>query len=344
MADGNSKTAHQVAIELVKAIRAELDAQRGLAKSVPAKAEFSPQEAAQAIGAAIRKQIKEYEGELVKMRQREAEALSKSLYGMPSGAPPAGKLGKTVFECMKPADTKKAETFIDVKNSNDPAKRDVTVGGKGSVLPGDKKSKKVSAEGSGGETKLGKEALGSTNATGDKPGKPGDKPATSAVPTPPKAAALKPAGVPGMKAGEAPKVPEVPKAPGMKKEELDKMMGKPPAAPSSQKKPLGIPSGPVGNTNAKMNMGNAFQSLNTPPVKKEEMPGAPDMEKGFGPAPAAPSSQKKPLGIPANPGNPNAKMNMGNAFQSLNTPPAAPPAPMKSPALAAAAAKKALPK
>ncbi len=386
MAD--SKTAHQVAIELVKAIRAELDAQRELAKSAaaPAKTEYTPQQAAQALGAAVRQQIKEYEGELVKMRQREADALKKSLYGMPSGAPPAGKLGKTVFEMMEksksctcdskgncqvcrrsarreaddrdiiqghqdnkakkaaakmsPAneDTEKSETFLDPANANDSKKRDVTIGDKNTVTPADKKSKKIEAKGSGGETKLGKEALGSTNVSGDKPGKPGDKPATSAVAKPPAAAALKPAGTPGAKAGTAPKVPEVPKAPGMTKEELDKMMSKPPAAPASAKSPSrGIPSNP-GNPNAKMNMGNAFNSLNTPPpVKKEEL------DKMIGTAPAAPASARKPLGIPSNPGNPNAKMNMGNAFNSLNTPPAAPPAPMspsKSPALAAVAAKK----
>lgn len=99
-------------------------------------------------------------------------------------------------------------------------------------------------------------------------------------------------------------------------------MGGAPAAPASAKKPLGIPSNP-GNPQAKVNMGNAFNSLNTPaPVKKEAADPAKPLEKvmGMGAAPAAPAPAKKPLGIPSNPGNPNAKVNMGNAFNSLNTP------------------------
>ncbi len=283
MAD-KTKTAHETAIELVKAIRAELDAQK-LAKSAPAKTEYTPQQAAQALGAAVRQQIKDYEAELVKMRQREHEDLQKSLYGMPSstpseaqnasmekgfGAAPAapasarkpsagpgippiqGKVPEKVppkmnaaFPSMNgPAPTNhqpfhdataahtqhfggkspvlnpapkvmgKAEIYMDPANSNNPEKRDVTVGGKGSVLPLDKKPKVVSADGSGGdvskEKALGKEALPDTAAKGTK--KPVDP--TSTVPAMPKAPALKPAGIPGAKAGAAPTVPAIPKAPG----------------------------------------------------------------------------------------------------------------------------------
>lgn len=106
-------------------------------------------------------------------------------------------------------------------------------------------------------------------------------------------------------------------------------MGAGPKAPASTKPKVNTNANP-GNPNAKVNMGNAFNSLSAPApgVKKAgEDPAKAPLEKvmGMGSAPAAPASVKKPLNTGANPGNPNAKVNMSNAFNSLS----APAAPVK---------------
>lgn len=118
-------------------------------------------------------------------------------------------------------------------------------------------------------------------------------------------------------------------------------MGGAPAAPAPKKKPLNTAANP-GNPNAKVNMGNAFNSLNTPAQKSADDPSKAPLEKvmGMGGAPAAPASVKKPVNTNANPGNPNAKVNMSNAFNSLSAPPvkketpdmSKPPAGPKNPA------------
>lgn len=120
----------------------------------------------------------------------------------------------------------KAETFIDLTSSSVPGSdsgkksdtsRYVEVGKPKGNLPADRKERVVEAEGSGGDkSKAAKASKSATPSESNlaKTGMDMDKP-----PQAPKAAkgtALKPAGVPGDKAGSA---PAAPKAPGMAKTE-----------------------------------------------------------------------------------------------------------------------------
>ncbi len=123
-------------------------------------------------------------------------------------ATPKPPLTKTIFDVLKPAQAPaagspeqhaqaiKAEDFIDLKNANDTDKRLTDGNGKDTVVPSDKPSKEIPAEGSGGEMK--KDAIGDThvNPIGAQ-----------------KQSSLKPAGVPA--ASPPPKAPSVPSAPGM---------------------------------------------------------------------------------------------------------------------------------
>lgn len=211
MSDGTNP--HLTALELAKAIKEELAAVRKVAKS-----EVSPVEAAKAVAAGIRAQIEAHREELVKMRKLEVQTLKKSVHGIPSSTPSAASIApppsKSVFDILhsNAPGVQKTEDFISVSNDNDPEKRIVTVGGKGTVLPKDKKSKRVDAPGSGGE--IQKDVMSDSSPA---PSGSSHKPAVA--PT------LKPTGIPGAKVGAAPSAPKPPVAPGaaptMHKDEAD---------------------------------------------------------------------------------------------------------------------------
>lgn len=141
---------------------------------------------------------------------QKAEEVGKSLFGLPSHTPSNTAVAdgkpthqqapsKSVFKYLakRQKEIQKAETFIDNLHPSDPEKRNVEMGKPDNNLPGDYKPKKVEAEGSGGEI--------IKKADADPSSKP------------PKQDALKPAGIPGAKAGaDVPKPPKTPMAPGAK--------------------------------------------------------------------------------------------------------------------------------
>lgn len=114
-----------------------------------------------------------------------------------------------------------SEPVIDKAHAADPEKREKEHNpNPKAVLPTDKKSKKIPAEGSGGE--LVKQVMPSTKQT-----PVNIKPPAPSVTPPPAAGALKPEGIAGAKAGEAPSAPKPPSAPGsvgstLKSSELEK--------------------------------------------------------------------------------------------------------------------------
>lgn len=194
---------------------------------------YTPREAAALVLAVARKRLEAGIASLQK-----AEELGKTVHGLPTMTPSAKavsdgdgtaqpKHGRTVFKmlaarkaavqkgeasqckcgekscaaCCGDKAVKKSEVMISTENGADTIKRYVEKGKQG-VVPGDKKSKEVSAEGSGGSLEKADDNLASPT-----PAKP---------PKPEKGAALKPAGVPGAAAGKAPSIPKPPAAPGAK--------------------------------------------------------------------------------------------------------------------------------
>lgn len=170
---------------------------------------YTPEEAAKAVLDAARKKL---EGELNKLQK--AEEVGKSLFGLPTQTPShkavadgdaVHRPSKGVFDALKKrrAEVQKAETFINTKSPSTPGgARYVEIGKPEGNLPGDKPTKEVSADGSGGEMK---------KAAPDA-GKPPEPPKADAMTAP------KPAGVPGAgkPATQAPGVPKPPAAPGAK--------------------------------------------------------------------------------------------------------------------------------
>lgn len=306
MAEDGMKTAREAAIELVKSLRADLELRKADTITIN---EHEPKQVAAAIGVAIREQIAAYEAELVKMRKAET---CKSLHGIPSSTPStkesildkakpapevvsraknitADALKVAGFQSEQPnpskprftaADLKEAkakinvqktEVFIDKKNASDSERRYKVVGQPESAKgPLDKKPLKVKSEGSGGELK--KEDMPASKSP--------VAPTTSKPKLSPKAPALKPAGVPGMKSGSAPKAPAPPGAPGqsgsVQKEELEKVMGGPGkglSVPGSQRirRPVSsaaAPTSPPAGPPKKIGIKEAFPSFNAPEKKQ----------------------------------------------------------------------------
>lgn len=151
--------------------------------------DVSARDAGVAIVQAIKAKVEAMSADLARLQKAEAE-------GMPLVLKKS-EARKSVFQVLR-----KAETFISNDHPAEPGKRDVTKGKPGPNLPEDRKEKSVSAPGNGGDMK--KAALDPAAAAA--------KPAAPAMPKP--AAALKPAGIPGAKAGAAPSIPKPPKAPG----------------------------------------------------------------------------------------------------------------------------------
>lgn len=168
--------------------------------------QISPLEAGRQIVDAVKRKLDDVAADIERLKKAEIEGqaqLAKSLHGLapttPSNAQvrdgnPDKRLTKSVFQILK-----KGETFIDTKHSADPKKRFKDVGFEG-VVPGDKKEKEVSADGSGGEIvkKAGADmGAGAPPSAGVKPPKPAAAPAAGAA------------------AGAPPKAPKAPGAPAM---------------------------------------------------------------------------------------------------------------------------------
>lgn len=173
--------------------------------------QISPLEVGQAIIDAVKRKLDAVAADVDRLKKAEIEGqaqLAKSLHGLapttPSNAqvadgnPAKSKLTKSVFQILK-----KGETFIDTKHSADPKKRFKDVGFEG-VVPGDKKEKEVSAEGSGGDIKKAGPDMGAKPPAAHQPPKP-------AAPAPMGAAA----GAP----------PKAPKAPGASAMTVKKEVG-----------------------------------------------------------------------------------------------------------------------
>ncbi len=174
----------------------------------------------------FQKRVAAWDARLQELIKAEADSqIQKGLYGMPSettsnhlGAdgnpvrqqtPPRSvfqlldkKIAKSevrtsVFQILK-----KAETFINLKDPSnpDPEKSTTTLGKPANNLPGDRKPKKIEAEGAGGDMK--KDEMNPTAGAVKPP-----KPSIGAAP--------KVAGIPSDKAGDAPTIPTPPAAPGM---------------------------------------------------------------------------------------------------------------------------------
>ena len=164
--------------------------------------QYSPLEAGRLIIDAVKRKLDAVVAEVERLKKAEAEgkaALAKSLHGLapttPSNAQVSDgnadkRLTKSVFQILK-----KGETFIDLKHSADPEKRDKDIGFEGKV-PSDRKEKEVSTDGGGDIKKAGPDM-------GAKP------PATT---QPPKPAAAAPQGA---AAGVPPKAPKAPGASAM---------------------------------------------------------------------------------------------------------------------------------
>lgn len=196
-------------------------------------ADISPLEAGRAVVQAVKQKLDALVADLARLQK--AEAMGKSLHGLASGTPSATqvadgnpsksvKLTKTVFQIMK-----KGETFIDLKHSADPKKRDKDVGFEGKV-PSDRKEKEVSADGSGGDIKkavvdpsappkpIASAVAGMKTAVADMKAKVtkagpdmGAKPPTGTA-QPPKAPSAAPKGA---AAGQPPAAPKAPGASAM---------------------------------------------------------------------------------------------------------------------------------
>jgi len=185
--------------------------------------DIAPLEAGRAVLDAVKRKLDNVVADLARLQK--AETVGKSLNGLPSSTPSNAavadgnpdkskpKMTKTVFRILS-----KGETFIDLKHSADPKKRDKDIGFEGKV-PSDRAEKSVSASGSGSEiskTKAPKsKAAEKTNdaaALGKAGPDMGAKPPTATKPATPPMAAPK-----GAAAGTT---PAAPKAPGatMKKE------------------------------------------------------------------------------------------------------------------------------
>lgn len=169
--------------------------------------QYTPQEAAKAVLDAARQKL---ETELARLQK--TEEVGKSLFGLASQTPSNAAVAdgdavhrpsKGVFKALAKRRMEKAETFINLKSPSTPGgARYTEIGKPDGNLPGDKPTKEISADGSGGEMKKAMPDAG-------KPPQP---------PKAPQMAAPKPAGVPGAgkPATTAPSVPKPPAAPGAK--------------------------------------------------------------------------------------------------------------------------------
>lgn len=174
--------------------------------------------------------------------------------------------------------TKKGEDYIDGKNGADKDKRIKTVGKDAGVLPGDKKPKKVKAEGSGGEISKGKalkkEELG-------KGAMPPPVPAAAAKPKagpPPTPGAAKPKAAGGLPSNVTPV-----KAPAAGSLKPVKLPGMPPAKESAASLVQGLKPAAKAEMSAKTKRySDMIQGKETPP-----------------PAPADPNKYKRMLPPPA---------------------------------------------
>lgn len=174
----DTKTAADVMSAIAQTFGAKMDALKKSDK------QHTAADVAEALRKATIERIDAVKAELQKMTKAEAEgaaALQKNIGSLPSETPSKAQIADGNPHKM-------VKTVFDVMKKEK--------GDKG-VLPGDKAQKVVEAEGSGGDVtkgkKLSKEALAAS---------------------PPKAPALKPAGIPGAKAGAAPSAPKPPQAPG----------------------------------------------------------------------------------------------------------------------------------
>lgn len=143
--------------------------------------DFTPLEVAKAVAETIQKKLDEVQAGLARLQK--AEAVGKSLFGMPP-ATPSDKQAKdgnaaqtkpmkrTVFQVLG-----KGEEFLDRKHLGDPVKRYKEIGYEGKA-PSDRKEKEISAEGSGGDVvKKAGENMAAKPPKGVKPPSPTVAPA-----------------------------------------------------------------------------------------------------------------------------------------------------------------------
>ena len=199
--------------------------------------QLTPREAAQRVLDAARQKM---ESEMARLMK--AEEVGKSLFGLPTVTPSQRAMAdgqqvhqqvpsKSVFRLLAQR-VQKAETFINLEHPSEPGSdggkkgrqasgRYTEQGKPAGNLPGDRVEKRVreGLEVSADNPPKSKTGEKTGGATMEKAGEdPGKQPTmqTMTVPKPQTGAALKPAGVPGEKAGQAPSVPKPPAAPGMK--------------------------------------------------------------------------------------------------------------------------------
>lgn len=157
------------------------------------KSELDALDVAQALAKTVVEKIAQVREELVKMEKLEAagnEKLQKGIGTLPSSTPSEKQIAD--------GDPHK---MVEQRNIFS-----IMAKGEGKFEPWKKGSKKP---------KVGKEVSAGEGSGGSDTTRPGPSLAKQGMPmSPPKAPALKPAGVPGAKSGEAPKAPAAPKAAG----------------------------------------------------------------------------------------------------------------------------------
>lgn len=146
--------------------------------------DFTPLEVAKAVAETIQKKLDEVQAGLARLQK--AEAVGKSLFGMPS-ATPSGKqikdgdaaqsksIKRTVFQVLG-----KGEEFLDRRHLGDQKKRYKEIGYEG-TMPSDRKEKEVSAEGSGGDVKKAGADMAAKPPKGVKPPSPSVAPTKGAA-------------------------------------------------------------------------------------------------------------------------------------------------------------------
>lgn len=167
--------------------------------------DVTPLEAGKAVVEAVKRRLEALTADLARLQK--AENIGKSLHGLASGTPSNAQVADGDAAKTKPVLTKsvfqilgKGETFIDLKHSADPKKRDKDIGFEG-VMPSDRKEKEISASACGGEVSAEPKKVKKAGAD------MGAKPPTSQKP--PQSPSPAPQGA---AAGEAPKPPKAPGA------------------------------------------------------------------------------------------------------------------------------------